>query len=228
MLVCNETVWIDSERVVPRERRADWLEKHGLPGDKLPFNVSAPARAWVAAGCYLTSDGKVKRVSKEAIDALCVPARNLVRDHYPVRTIPRFAAERALRIAAARRKRTDDEKRQRDALMEQSAQAASRWVEEHGTAQMKRTMRDGADARKIVVRAVWLSFVRYLGIEPMRSTPRKSRRVTIQVAFRVRSVIRLLTWSKIFRARALYASKYSRSRECEMPRTVGLSQRLSR
>lgn len=173
MLICNATVWIDSERVVPRQHRADWLERHGVPGDKLPFEVSAPARTWVDAGCHLSADGQLQKVSREAVDALCIPARDLVRDHFPQNTIPARAAEQALRKAAGRRRRVASEAERRSMVVEYALTAASRWVAEHGTSQMRHQVLDGVDARKVVVDWVWLEFVRYLGIDPIAFNPER-------------------------------------------------------
>lgn len=172
-MLCNGTVWIPSERVVPRVQRAEWLEKHGSPAGRLAFEVTAPARVWAAAGCHLTVDGKVKRVSKEAIDALCIPARDLVRERFPNNKIARTEAEQALKTAASRRRRILEDKERKRQIEKQALLDARTWVADHGSAEMRKAVLEGADARKMIVEHIWRCFVQFLGIDPLIVNPKE-------------------------------------------------------
>jgi hypothetical protein len=163
--MCTTTVAIDAERVVPRQNRAKWLEAHGPTKGKIKFEVCAPAQVWTEAGCHIAVDGSVLRVSRFAIDALCIPARDIVRDHFPLTTIPTEAATAALGKAATRLKSPTVE---RGPLRpDQVRRLATQWVRDHCDVDVNNLVIAGHDPVLLVLHNVVDRFTKDLGVRPL-------------------------------------------------------------
>lgn len=161
---CETSIQIQSERVVPRQGRAAWLERHGIPGEFLEFCAKAPAALWEGAGCHLSVTGKVIKLSPEAIDALCVPARRIVRELYPVNQIPDSDTCAALTAAAETRQRTISKQAEQRTEGEQAKERAAKWAMQHGSITTKTASRGGYDVRSLVLEEIRGAFERFLEV----------------------------------------------------------------
>lgn len=168
MITCDVSVWIDSERVVPRQNRAEWLERNGIPEKTLEFLARAPASMWEAAGCHLTVTGEVKRLSREVQDALCEPARKLVRVAYKEKRIPDVEVAGALGKATKARKLAMEQQARHQKDVENARARVEDWAE--GNSVFRNMLEHGADIRSNVLKRVVEDTIAYLDLGPVKQT----------------------------------------------------------
>lgn len=173
-------VEFSSEKVVPREDRAAWLEKWGIPSQRIRFMTQAPVKDWANAGCEISASGHVSELSEVAMEQICWEARTVLKQGYePQRTpfcagvsvpIPQDRVVIALHRAAdilTDRKKSATKHRQ---LSDEAAGKAAEFATACGNEGLAMIVAEGYDVRMAVLSYLVMAFTDHCGIGPVKTS----------------------------------------------------------
>jgi hypothetical protein len=170
-----------SEKVVPREGRAAWLEKWGIPPPRIRFMTKAAVKDWAAAGCEISASGHVSELSEVAMEQICWEARAVLKQGYEPQhleglntgvsiAIPQDRVVVALHKAAdilADRRKSATEHRQ---LSDEASARATEFAKTCGDEGLAMIVAEGYDVRMAVLSYLVMAFTDHCGIGPVRTS----------------------------------------------------------
>jgi hypothetical protein len=168
-------IFYKSEKVIPKQNRAAWLEKWGIPPRIIEFEANASLTSWEAAGCNINAKGEVT-ISDAAKKALCVEATALIEGvgHEQSLVIPNDRVDSALKkaeILVEAQSRIMDEIKRRTKRAEKQAR---NYAMTSGDPELEALAKEAYDVRTAVLRKFVAKFEELVGTDYTIKTTKSS------------------------------------------------------